>query len=621
MASLVGSGPGVTVSHLVAPGAERPRHRDAWEARPVSAPDHPIRRALLRRPSATGVVVGLVFWWFSLVPSLLPRSWTVQAAVSAICVGIGYSIGALVRWAVRRARRGKPPLRSPLAGRLPEQVPTWVVPAGATAVLVGVGCAMWVRWQDQQRLLVDMAPVTAASVVPMVLVTAVLTGVLGLLGRLVGGAVRRLDRWNRRHLPGALALPTTIVLVVLVATFLGRDVAATQMRAWANRTFSAADQDTAAGTERPTAPTVSGSPDSLVAWDDLGFQGREFVAHATRADELEAFAREVGADPDDVVAPVRAYAGLQSADDVEERAQLAVDELVRAGGFDREVLVVATSTGTGWIDPDASRALEIMHGGDTAIVSMQYSYLPSWIAFVTELGTASEAGAELYAAVHDEWESRPANDRPRLISFGLSLGSFGAAGAFAGEGATTSVDNITTRSEGALFVGTPYATTILRQLVDDRDGGSPPWAPVVDDGREVRFVTRDPSQRQPDGPWDEPHVLFVQHPSDPVVHWYYSWLWRQPEWMAEPRGYDVPAEAGWFPIVTGVQGVFDLMAGFSAPPGFGHDYALDYPKAWGDVAPPEGWTAADSVTLERFVAERRAAEADADEGSSDSGGG
>jgi uncharacterized membrane protein len=481
-----------------------------------------------------------------------------------------------------------------------------VVPA---VVLVVVGCACWVRWQDQQRELVDLDPVAPVSVVPMVLVTVLLTLLFGFGGRLVGGAVRRLDRWNRRHLPGAFALPTTIVLVLLIGGFLLRDVAAARFVSWADTTFSLVDTGTNDGTVEPDAPTVSGSPDSLVEWDDLGLQGREFVAHATSEDDLEAFAETAGREAaGDVVAPVRAYAGLRSAEDVEERARLAVADLERAGGFEREVLVVATSTGTGWIDPDASRSIELLHGGDTAIVSMQYSYLPSWISFVTDLDRAEEAGAELFEAVYDEWSTRPESDRPRLIAFGLSLGSFGAGGAFAGQEADTSVANIVSRSDGALFVGTPYAAPILRQLVDERDDGSPAWAPVVDDGATVRFETRDPDQPRADGEWDEPRVLFVQHPSDPVTHWYYNWFWQPPEWMDDPRGYDVPAEAGWFPIVTGVQGVFDLMAGFSAPPGYGHDYRLDYPAAWADVVAPDGWTDDDTTALEDFTqAERDAA--------------
>jgi uncharacterized membrane protein len=267
--------------------------------------------------------------------------------------------------------------------------------------------------------------------------------------------------------------------------------------------------------------------------------------------------------------------------------------------------VVATSTGTGWIDPDASRALELMHGGDTAIVSMQYSFLPSWISFITDLDRAETAGAELFEAVYDEWIDRPAQDRPRLIAFGLSLGAYGGTGAFTGLEAGTSISNLVSRTDGALFVGTPYATPLLRQFVDDRDEGSPAWAPIVEEGRSVRFGTRDPDQPQASGPWDEPRVLMFQHPSDPVVHWYYDWFWSPPAWMDDPRGFDVPVRSTWFPIVTGVQGVFDLMAGFSAPPGHGHDYRLDYPSTWAAVAAPEEWDDDDTAALEAFTQAER----------------
>jgi uncharacterized membrane protein len=575
-----------------------------------------IGRALLRPPTTPGIVVATIFWWFSLVPTLMPRGFMVQAAISAICISVGYALGTLGGWIVRRLRGDRPPLSTALVDRLrdsrPRGLPVWVAIAIPAAALVIIGCVFWVRWQDQQRALLGMDGVAAASTIPMIVLTAVLTAVLVAVGRLIGGVVRRLDRWNHRHLPNQLALPTTIVLVLVVAGFLLRDVAADTFVTWADRSFSIVDTGTNEGTERPTTDTVSGGVDSLVEWDDLGLQGRDFVAHATSDADLQLFAQQAGNDPDDVVAPVRAYAGIESADDIDERAQLAVADLERAGGFEREVLVVATSTGTGWIDPDASRALELMHGGDTAIVSMQYSFLPSWISFITDLDRAEDAGAALYQAVYDEWITRPDGERPRLISFGLSLGAFGASAAFTGQDADTSVANMVSRSDGALFVGTPYATELLRQLVDERDAGSPAWAPVIDEGRTVRFATRDPDRPEPAAAWEQPPVLFFQHPSDPVTHWYYNWLWSTPDWMDDPRGFDVPGGASWFPIVTGVQGVFDLMAGFSAPPGHGHDYRLDYPAAWADVAAPDGWSDDDTAALEAFTAAERAALATGD---------
>ena len=68
----------------------------------------------------------------------------------------------------------------------------------------------------------------------------------------------------------------------------------------------------------------------------------------------------------------------------ENRARLAVDDLERSGGFSRSVLVVATTTGSGWIDPASPDTLEYLTGGDTATVTMQYSYLPSWLSYLVD---------------------------------------------------------------------------------------------------------------------------------------------------------------------------------------------------------------------------------------------
>lgn len=122
-------------------------------------------RALLRFPTTPGLIVAAVFWWFSLVPSLLPRSALIQGVVSAICVGIGYMLGLLGAWIVRSAARRRS--FGSLRNRLPDGVPMWWVGGGATIVLVVVGSIMWVRWQNQQRPLVAMESVSALSVVPM----------------------------------------------------------------------------------------------------------------------------------------------------------------------------------------------------------------------------------------------------------------------------------------------------------------------------------------------------------------------------------------------------------------------------------------------------------------------
>jgi uncharacterized membrane protein len=51
-----------------------------------------------------------------------------------------------------------------------------------------------------------------------------------------------------------------------------------------------------------------------------------------------------------------------------------------------------------------------------------------------------------------------------------------------------------------------------------------------------------------------------------------------------------------------VQEVADLIAGFSAPSGYGHNYAIDLVSGWAAVVPPARWTEADSARLQRHLA-------------------
>ena len=43
------------------------------------------------------------------------------------------------------------------------------------------------------------------------------------------------------------------------------------------------------------------------------------------------------------------------------------------------------------------------------------------------------------------------------------------------------------------------------------------------------------------------------------------------------------------------------MAGFSAASGYGHNYGINFVSGWAAVAPPPGWTAADSARLQRHL--------------------
>lgn len=560
------------------------------------------RRTILARPRFAGVVGALLFLWASFWPTLMPRTFVTQGAMSGVCAAAGYAVFVLLGWLVGLAldRAGVD------IGASTRRI-AWIVVGVLAAVVVVIGGLwMWVRWQNEQRDLLGMDHLGPLVGVPMLVIAAVVATILGLLGRLVGRGVVHLHAGASRVLPPSLAAVVTVLVIWLVGSFLYSDVVVDGFTDWANRSFGTVDDGTAAGIEQPDSPAVSGSPQSLAAWDTLGNEGRTFVATATPTATITEFQASIGNDDAAVVEPIRVYAGIRTAEDVQDRADVAVEELERTGAFERGVLVVATATGTGWIDPGSAEALELLHAGDTAMVTIQYSFLPSWIAALLVDDASSEAGAVLFDTVYDRWSKLPEDDRPELIVYGLSLGSFGAEAAFAGETAYSSVANLTARSDGALLVGPTNANEVWRQLIADREPGTPVWHPVYDGGSTVAFAN---SAEELDELEPDPATLrvqYVQHASDPVGFWSMDTLWSKPEWMDDPRGPDVPEGGPWVPFVTWAQGVFDLAAGFGAPPGHGHDYEPAWAGAWAQVVAPDGWTVADTQALSTFVADQPA---------------
>jgi uncharacterized membrane protein len=313
----------------------------------------PHRGWLLRRPTFGGLAVALVFWWWSLQPSMLPRTPSAQGAVSGLSAAVGYLLGTLAGYGVAALLRrlGREPTRR--AGRL-----AWLVLGVVAVVVVAAGLGQWTGWQNQQRDLVDMEHLSPSVLVTVAGVTLAVFVVLFLLGRLVGHGIVGFDRLLSRRLPRLVAHAITAAVFVAAGVFVTRDVVADGFLDWTNRRFAAFDTTTAAGVVAPTTPAASGSPASLAPWATLGEYGLSFVAGGTTQAELRAF-HGPGAE---VREPIRVYAGLRSAGSADERAALAVRELERTGAFEREVLVVVTTTGTGWIDPDAADSVEYLYG-------------------------------------------------------------------------------------------------------------------------------------------------------------------------------------------------------------------------------------------------------------------
>jgi uncharacterized membrane protein len=546
----------------------------------------------VRRLVLVSSLVALLFWWQSLTPTLIPRSWKTQVLVSTICLAIGFWIGTFSGRVARRLLGWRN--RSTADAIRPY---LWIVVGSAWLIGVPFGAMMWKRWQDEQRHIMGMTPLAWFDAVLMG-VASLLAGTLLLLSaRVMASGVAANRRFFARYVPASVRVLVAAVLIVLLSVVVNRGVVLRALTAASYRHYAPANDETTEGILAPDSASVSGSRDSFVAWDTLGRMGRDFVATATSRRNLELFHHvEIG-----LKDPVRVYVGVRSAGSIAARAALAVRELDRAGGFDRKVLVVWVPTGTGWMIPKATVALEQLHRGDTAIVAIQYSFLPSWLANFVDAGLANEAGTVLFEAVRERWSELPPDRRPKLFLFGKSLGTAGVEAPFVGRDAWSSVSNFVARTDGVLIAGAKHINPIHAQLTRERDPGSPVWLPIFDGGRSVRFVNRDPNQPRLNTTWSAPRIVYLQHPSDPTVFWGIDAFWRRPEWMKPPRGFDVTDRVRWFPIVSGVQASADVLDQLNVPPGFGHVYSTDYVNAWASLLAPEGWTRADSERLEQFI--------------------
>jgi len=520
---------------------------------------------------------------FSFTPSLLPRGGITQGIIWGITAAIGYGLGVLAAsiWRAFADRDPRPARRR-----------SWLVFLICAAVLVVVSFGLGQYWQYEIRKLMGVTDYNIAYVVASPLVAALMFCLFLLIGRGLRGlyrwVARLMSRWIGRRAARAIGWILVAGLAYLVVTGLLLQGLVDAL----NSAYSVRDTKTAEGIQQPTTSLRSGGPGSAIPWDTLGWQGRNFIGLGPSVSDIEKLTGRPA------IEPIRVYAGLASASDAEARANLAVRDLERTGAFKRKNLLVVTTTGSGWVDPALVDSFEYLTGGDSATVAIQYSYLPSWVSYLVDQSKAREAGRALFDAVYGAWSDVPQQQRPRLFVAGESLGSFGGETAFSGE---HSLANLTS---GALFAGPPNFNTLFREFTDHRDSGSPEIQPVYQDGRIVRFASDASTDIPPDGqPWTGSRVLYMMHPSDPIVWWSPHLIFSRPDWTGEEiHGSDVLRGIFWLPFVTFWQVTADLPFATGVPAGHGHKYTSEYVDGWNTVLQPAGVSSAELASLRKVVA-------------------
>ena len=521
--------------------------------------------------SFLGVIAALAMYAVSVSPSLMARSWAWHAVASGILVACGYVAGVVVQNVAQLVIR--------LTGL--------TISASEPVELgfrIGIGAlfALWwlyaviqsYRRAQKAAALVNMPGETFGEYLlgtaGAVVVSWMLLRIVGALNGLCWMLIASLDA----HMPRPAAIVVSMVILFAIMFFLTSKVILRGGIGFFRRKAEQLNMRTARGIYQPVVPERSASPASSVTWESVGGQGRVFLGRGpSRLDIAQVCGGEA-------MEPIRVYSGMPTGGaGIEQAAATVVAELHRTGAFDRAVILIAASTGSGWVDEWQVQPLEFLTRGNCATASLQYSYVPSALNWLTGLEPAQEASAALFAAVRAELDLMDEADRPALFVCGESLGAFASQSVF------ESFEDVLARVDGALWVGTPSFTPMHAALTAARHKGSPEVAPVVNNGRRVRFVN-EPSDLRTDlygrelGPWGFPRVVYAQHPSDPVVWWTNKLIWTQPDWLRERAGRDVSLNVEFTRFATYIQVLADLPVAGTAPGGHGHTYHEELIPLW-----------------------------------------
>lgn len=539
-----------------------------------------ILRGLLRPVSAVGLLVAVIFFGLSVTPSMVPRSPELQGALGGVIAALGYLIWWLAArllawlglWSERRVSR-----------------PGRIVLMLVSAVIAVVFLWKAADWQNSIQHAWGLAPLEASAPLRVAAIAVAVFVILLVAGRLFRGLAKRLQARSLRVLPPRMAQAAGMGLAVLVFAATIDGVAVRGVLRTIDTGARLADAIIPPDLAPPATTHVSGGPGSLLDWEDLGRWGRNFVASGPTAAEIADFwnapARQ----------PIRIYTGLNAAETPDARAQLAFDELLRAGGFDRQVLVIAMPTGSGWLDPGGMDTLDYITRGDVATVAVQYSYLPSPVSVVVDPMRGVADAQALFDKVYRHWSDMPQDARPRLYLHGLSLG------AFLSQETVPLLDLYADPIHGALWTGSPYLSEFWRMVQARRHPDSPAWRPRFGNGSLIRTRNQQGGLDQFDAAWGPMRFVFLQYGSDPIVFFDWSLAWSRPDWLSGERAPDLSPKMRWIPVVTLFQVGLDMAVALGTL-GYGHDYvARHYIPAWAETLAPEGWTTHDETRLKAHL--------------------
>jgi uncharacterized membrane protein len=528
---------------------------------------------LPRFPTALAVLGYLA----SDTPSLLPRPWFFQGLIGGISALIFFVIGLVIEafWELFARWSGFKITISQDARTVLRRIWYMLLALGVLAYPF-VNAA----WHNYVTAYVGEQPpgplYPLAAILAAVVVWALFLGIWYLFLRLTHWVTARLER---RVVRVAIArLVATVVTIVVVAAVFDQVVIRGLLLA-AKEQADAVNKATPAGVFAPASPLRSGGPGSLVPWESVGADGKTFLSSGPNAARVSVVTRD-----EEVMEPIRIFASVSSDRNLEDTKNLVMAELDRTKAWERKAILVVTSTSTGFVNEWAAESFEYLLHGDSAIVTMQYSTLPSALGLLTARDQPPKVGRLLFKAVAARVASLPQQERPKLYAGGESLGAYGGNGAF------DSPDDMLAQVDGALWTGAPSFTPNHQVLTDQRTFGSTVVNPTVGNGVHFRFASDEAEVTADEyghslGPWNAPRVVYLQHDSDPVVWWSTDLILNTPDWLNETREPGTPMSyMSWMPFVTFWQLTADMAMSNTVPGGYGHRYfETETVPAWAGI--------------------------------------
>jgi hypothetical protein len=328
----------------------------------------------------------------------------------------------------------------------------------------------------------------------------------------------------------------------------------------------------------PSNEYVSGGPNSISPFEELGLQGRRFVTEVVPPSQIDATLGEAGA-----LHPIRVYVGVESEPlYATGRSELALEEMDRLGAFDRKYLLLVSPTGTGWVNHTVIETAEILARGDIATVCIQYGKAPSFLELQgVSLGRAQFR--QLLWGVRQRLIGVRDDEKPKVLVFGESLGAWSSSDVIMHQG-IAGFDHY--GIENALWFGLPglakWSRTGMRE-------GRNPLTPL---GTVAAFDRFEQYQELSEESRRSLRAVIVDHDNDPISQISLRLAVKRPPWLNGEYRRNIPDGMRWEPLITFIQIVADAMNATVMIPGeyksFGHDYradTLDFVSAVYDLPP------------------------------------